>query len=194
MDTLQDRPLCATWSRESKRSAEPAEAQWGFKGVELCSQHVDELVSMSSSQQGRSTRTRTRNASKEQQPCFSKVKRWPCILFIYFFIFMIWQTESGGMKSLSRSHWVSDWMCSRARPMSAGAGDGWMRRARRRSLSKPPLHFCWEPRRSFCPEPEALVVVVVVVVALCFTRAKLWHTHTHSTRTHTIPFTNWTQN
>lgn len=55
MDTLQDGPHCAAWSRESRRSAEPAEAQWGLKGVELCSQHVDELLSTSSRQQAGST-------------------------------------------------------------------------------------------------------------------------------------------
>lgn len=61
MDTLQDRPHCATWRRVSERSAEPAETQWSFKGVELCSQHVDELVSMSSVQQGPRTRMSQEN-------------------------------------------------------------------------------------------------------------------------------------
>lgn len=175
MDTLQDRRHCATRSRVSKLWAEPAEAQWGFKGVELCSQHVDELVSTSSIQQGR--RKRTRNESRKEQQCFSKVKKqkknrnkkWPCISDFFFA-----GRESGRMKSLSCS-------LSVGLDVQPSVSSSWQQ-----------LNAAWQASLACRSRPstcaESLRQALVVVVALSFNPAR----HTHTFNTHSLFFTDRT--
>lgn len=115
MDTLQDRPYCATWSRVSKRWDEPAEAQWGFKrGWTLQSAcrwaglHVLHPAGMKNKSKKWVKKT---TAMLFQSKKKKKEKRKSG----YVFLISFWQGESAARWSPSAAAWVSDWMCSSAR-------------------------------------------------------------------------------